>query len=86
MNRPVHMLPLIKCSEGGVNPFVNSQLPWDSAGVMTSFKGTWKISLAQCISVKSLYVALLTGLAGNEAEVRFQEGEGAITLHQDTCA
>lgn len=85
MNQPVHVLPLVKCSEGGVNPSVNSQFPWDS-GVMTSFKGTWKISLAQCISVKSLYVDLLTRLAGNEAEVRFQEGEGAITLHQDTYA
>lgn len=75
------MLPLVKCSGGGVNPFVNSEFPWDSAGVMTSFEGTWKVSLVQCISVKSLYVALLTGLAGNEGEVRFQEGERAITPH-----
>lgn len=80
------MLPSVKCSEGGVNPFVNSRFPWDAAGVMTSFQGTWKISLVRGISVKSLYVALLTGLAGNAAEVRFQEGERAITLHQDTYA
>lgn len=80
------MLPLVKCSEGGVNPFVNSRFPWDSAGVMTSFEGTWKISPAQCISLKSLYVALLTGLAGDEAEVKLQEGKRAITLHQNAYA
>lgn len=55
-----------------MNPFVNSPFPWDSAGVMTSFEGRWSISLARCISVKCLYVALLTGLAGNEAEVGFK--------------
>lgn len=80
----MHVLPAVKCSEGGEDPSVTSPFPWGLCRSDDFIRGTAEgLSGAVHFGQISFHCMAFNGLAGNEAGVGLQEGEGAIIFHQD---